>query len=269
MRPIRALTDGDTMPFRLARPATAALILAAGLAAPTAQAQEFDPSSMTPAQREAFGAEIRAYLLDNPEVIMEAVAALEARQADQQSAADSDLVAAHRDALLDDGYSFVGGNPEGDITVVEFSDYRCGYCRRAFPEVEELIASDGNIRFVLKEFPILGEGSLASSRFAIATQLEAGGDAYKQVHDSLMVLEQEPTEPVLRRLAETLGLDADAILARMSDPEVDRRIRETRALAEQLQINGTPSFVIGDQMLRGYVPLQGMRQIVEDQRDAG
>ncbi|HBT02180.1 MAG TPA: disulfide bond formation protein DsbA, partial [Citreicella sp.] len=100
-------------------------------------------------------------------------------------------------------------------------------------------------------------------------QLEAGGDAYKQVHDALMVLEQDPTEPVLRRLAETLGLDADAILARMSDPEVERRIRETRALAEQLQINGTPSFVIGDQMLRGYVPLQGMRQIVEDQRDAG
>ncbi len=242
-----------------------ALALLSCLGLPAA-AQSFDPGAMSPEQREAFGAEVRAYLMENPEVIMEAVSQLESRQAQQQAMADEELVAQNADALFRDGYSFVGGNPDGDITIVEFSDYRCGYCRKAFPEVEELIASDGNIRFILKEFPILGEASLTSSRFAIATMMEAGPEAYKSVHDALMTLDRDPSEPVLRRLSETLGLDADAILARMSDEEVTRRINETRALAQTMQSNGTPSFVFGDQMLRGYVPLDAMQQIVQDMR---
>ncbi len=254
---------------RLTRPA-AALTLAAGLAAALpATAQDFDFSTMTPEQREAFGTQVREYLLENPQVIMEAVNALESRQAEQQAVADQQIVADNADALFRDGYSYVGGNPDGDITIVEFSDYRCGYCRRAFPEVEELISSDGNIRFIMKEFPILGEASVTSSRFAIATLMEAGDEAYKSVHDALITLEGEPTEPVLRRLADTLGLDAEAIIARMSDEEVTRRIQETRALATRLQINGTPSFVFGDQMLRGYVPLDGMRQLVDQIRSEG
>ena len=191
------------------------------------------------------------------------------RGLEQQAANDEQLVADNADALFRDGYSYVGGNPDGDVTIVEFSDYRCGYCRRAFPEVEELIESDGNIRFIMKEFPILGEASVTSSRFAIATLMEAGDEAYKAVHDALITLEGEPSEPVLRRLADTLGLDAEAIIARMSDEEVTRRIQETRELATRLQINGTPSFVFGDQMLRGYVPLDGMRQLVDEIRSEG
>jgi len=254
---------------RLTRPA-AALTLAAGLAAALpATAQDFDIADMTPEQREAFGTQVRDYLLENPQVIMEAVNALENRQAEQQAVADQQIVADNADALFRDGYSYVGGNPDGDITIVEFSDYRCGYCRRAFPEVEELISSDGNIRFIMKEFPILGEASVTSSRFAIATLMEAGDEAYKAVHDALITLEGEPSEPVLRRLADTLGLDAEAIIARMSDEEVTRRIQETRELATRLQINGTPSFVFGDQMLRGYVPLDGMRQLVDEIRSEG
>ncbi|MBR9892461.1 DsbA family protein [bacterium] len=254
---------------RLTRPA-AALTLAAGLAAALpATAQDFDFSAMTPEQREAFGTQVREYLLENPQVIMEAVNALENRQAEQQAVADQQIVSDNADALFRDGYSYVGGNPDGDITIVEFSDYRCGYCRRAFPEVEELIESDGNIRFIMKEFPILGEASVTSSRFAIATLMEAGDEAYKAVHDALITLEGEPSEPVLRRLADTLGLDAEAIIARMSDEEVTRRIQETRELATRLQINGTPSFVFGDQMLRGYVPLDGMRQLVDQIRSEG
>ena len=252
---------------RLTRTATT-LTLTAGMlaAAPIAQAQDIDFSEMTPEQTEAFGAQVRAYLMENPEVIMEAVSQLEAKQAQQQAANDEQLVADNADALFRDGYSYVGGNPDGDVTIVEFSDYRCGYCRRAFPEVEELLESDGNIRFILKEFPILGEASVTSSRFAIATMLEAGPEAYKSIHDALMTLEGEPSEPVLRKLAGTLGLDADAIIARMSDEEITQRIQETRALAQRMQINGTPSFVFGDQMLRGHVPLENMRDVVEEIR---
>ncbi|MCA0953978.1 DsbA family protein [Mameliella alba] len=229
-------------------------------------APDFDFGAMTPEQRAAFGVQVRAYLLDNPQVIMEAVAVLEEREKAAQAAQDDALVANNMDRLLDDGFSWVGGNPEGDITIVEFSDYRCGYCRRAHPEVQELIESDGNIRFILKEFPILGEASMTSSRFAIATKIVAGDEAYKAVHDALITLEGNPGNGPLRRIAETLGLDADLIMAEMGSEEVSRRIAETRALAVAMNINGTPSFVFGDQMVRGYAPLPTMQQIVAEIR---
>jgi protein-disulfide isomerase len=222
----------------------------------------FDVTAMTVQERAAFREEIRAYLLDNPEVLMEAIAVLEERQAADQAANDTALIAANADALFDDGYSWVGGNPDGDVTIVEFSDYRCGYCRRAHPEVEELLSSDGNIRFILKEFPILGEASVISSRFAIATKMVAGDAAYKQVHDALIELRADPTEETLDAIATEAGLDADAIFVEMANPEIDRIIAENRALAQRLQINGTPTFVMGDQMYRGYLPLDAMREVV-------
>ncbi|WGW02696.1 DsbA family protein [Tropicibacter oceani] len=249
--------------FRPLRPLALIAALTLGGAA---QAEEIDFGNMSPEQEAAFGAKVRDYLMTNPQVIMEAVALLEQQEAQQQAAADDALVETNAEALFNDGYSWVGGNPEGDITIVEFMDYRCGYCRKAFPEVEELIKTDGNIRLIVKEFPILGEASLVSSKFAIATQIVAGDEAYEQVHNALMALEGGPGKPVLTRLATTLGLDADAILAEMDSDEVQRRIADTRALAQRMQINGTPSFVMGGEMLRGYVPLDGMRQIVEQAR---
>ena len=155
---------------------TAATALALALTL-TAPAHAFDLSQMSDAEREAFRAEIRAYLLENPEVIMEAVAVLEQRDAEKQAQADVDLIAANANALFNDPSSWIGGNPDGDITMVEFVDYRCGYCRKAHDEVAELISSDGNIRFIVKEFPILGEASLTSSRFALAVRQIAGDDA--------------------------------------------------------------------------------------------
>ncbi|SPF80714.1 DsbA family protein [Pseudoprimorskyibacter insulae] len=237
--------------------------LMVGLAGPAAA---FDITAMTDDERAAFRAEVRAYLMDNPEIIIEAVNSLEAKQAEAQAENDVSMVQDNMNELVNDPRSWAGGNLDGDITLVEFIDYRCGYCRKAHDEVADLIESDGNIRFIVKEFPILGEASLTSSRFAIATQMIAGDDAYKSVHDTLITLSQDPSEPVLRRIATTLGLDADAIIAGMSDPEVTRRIAETRALAQRLQINGTPTFVLETQMLRGYVPLDAMRSIVADVR---
>ncbi|SIS77731.1 Protein-disulfide isomerase [Roseivivax lentus] len=246
---------------------TALALVTAG--ATGAYAQGFDITDMSDAERDAFRAELRDYLMENPQVIIEAVNALEARQAAEAEAAAEQAVTANAAAIKNDGVSWVGGNPEGDITVVEFMDYRCGYCRRAAPEVEELVASDGNIRFVIKEFPILGEASMTMSRFAIATQRVAGDEAYKQVHDTLMALSGEPTEPVLRRIAEEFLLDGDAILAEMNSDSVTRQIAETRALAETLQIRGTPTFVMGDALVRGYVTLDEMRDIVSAERSDG
>lgn len=215
----------------------------------------------------AFGERVRAYLLENPEVIFEAVEVMEQRQQEMQNANDGNLIEDHADAIFDDGHSWVGGNLEGDVTIVEFSDYMCGYCRRAFPEVEELITSDGNIRFIVKEFPILGEQSMVASRFAIAAQQVLGDDAYKALHDAMMTYKGDMALPALTELAEALELDADKIKDHMDSDGVSAVIAENRALAQILQVSGTPTFIVQDQIVRGYVPLEGMQEIVANTRE--
>ena len=224
---------------------------------------------MTDAEREAFGAAVRAYLLENPQVIMDAVQVLEDRQNEEQAQNDLSLVADNADALFNDGYSWVGGNPEGDVTIVEFFDYRCGFCRRAHPEVKELLESDGNIRYIAREFPILGENSVISARFALSARAVGGDAASKAANEALIAMNSDMDDTVLRRLAESLGLDADAVIARMEADEITQQISQTRALAQELQINGTPSFIMGGQMIRGYLPLDAMRGVIEEERRDG
>lgn len=243
--------------------------LVALTAATALSAADLDLENMTDAERAAFGAQVRAYLLENPEVIMEAVQVLEERQAAQQAQGDIALIENNADAIFDDGYSWVGGNPDGDVTIVEFFDYRCGYCRRAHPEVLQLLELDGNIRYVAKEFPILGENSMISSRFALAVREVAGDDAYEAAKESLITLNSDMDDTVLRRLAETLGVDADAVIAAMDGEAITEQLTKTRALAQTLQINGTPSFVMGNQLVRGYVPLASMQQIIAEARQDG
>jgi protein-disulfide isomerase len=245
------------------RPLWTAAALTLGLALP---AQALDLENLSAAERQTLHAEIRAYLLENPEVIMEAVAVLEDRQSAGQAQADEALVRENAEAIFDDGHSWVGGNPEGDVTLVEFMDYRCGYCRRAFDEVEGLLEDDGNIRFVVKEFPILGEESLRAARFAIATLQVAGDDAYKAVHDALMSYSGSINDAGFTRLADSFGLDANAILAEMDSDSVTEVIAANHALGRTLQISGTPSFVIGNQMVRGFVPQDAMEQVVAEIR---
>jgi len=246
------------------------IALAAALAAVTAAPlAAFDIGGMTDEERQIFRSEVRAYLMDNPEVLLEAINVLETRQAEQQELDDLELVAANARDLFEDGHSWVGGNPDGDITIVEFLDYRCGYCRRAHPDVAELIASDGNIRLIVKEFPILGEQSVLASRFAIAVMKVEGNDAYYDVNNELMTIQGEISEQSLSDLSETLGFDTPAVFDMMNSDAVRDIIAENRALAQRLQISGTPSFVFDTQMLRGYVPLEGMREVVEQIRGEG
>lgn len=226
-------------------------------------------TDMSAAEREAFRAEVRAFLLENPEVLVEAMNELQTREQAAAIEQDKVLLAENHDAIFNDPASYVGGNPEGDITVVEFIDYRCGYCRKAWEEVDQLVEGDGNIRFVLKEFPILGEGSVLSSRFAISVLQLHGGEAYKQAHDALLSLRADATPEALRSVAEEMGLNADEIMAQMDKPEVTKVIEDNHKLAETLQISGTPTFVIDGTFVRGYVPLDGMQQIVAGQRADG
>jgi len=240
-----------------------AIALTIGFAMPGAA---FDIGAMTDAERQEFRAQIRDYLMENPEVLLEAIAVLEARQAAEQAAGDGDLIAANAEAIFNDGHSFVGGNPDGDITIVEFLDYRCGFCKRAHPEVKELLSSDGNIRYIVKEFPILGDQSVLASRFAIAVQMVEGETAYAKVNSTLMTFRGNISEESLSNMAAEMGFDAAEVFEIMNGDAVKTAIESNRALAQRLQINGTPSFVFENQMLRGYVPLDGMRQVVDEIR---
>ncbi|CUH66672.1 protein disulfide isomerase II DsbC [Thalassovita gelatinovora] len=231
-------------------------------------AQAFDITSMDDQERSAFRAEVRAYLLENPEVILEAYQIFEQRQANAEAQKDETMIAAHNDAIYNDDRAWVGGNPEGDITLVEFMDYRCGYCRKAHGEVAELVETDGNIRYIVKEFPILGDESVLASRFAIATKLVAGDAAYEKTYDALINFRGNIGQQSLARLAETLDLDGDAIMAQMNSPEVNQLIGDNHVLARDLSISGTPTFILGDQMLRGYVPLANMMELVAAVREA-
>lgn len=243
---------------RFLAPALAAFILFS----PAAHAE----TPMTDEARTALRAEIRAYLIENPEVLVEALDVLQSRDKAAEASRDQELLNTHGDALFRDPASWSGGNPEGDITVVEFIDYRCGYCRKAFEDVNELVKSDGNIRIVYKEYPILGEQSLLASRFAISVLQLAGAEAYEKTHDALYSLRGDVTPASLGRIATDLGLDPAPILARMDAVEVTAVIQANHALGTTLEINGTPSFVIDRTFVRGYVPLEGMRQIVAGQR---
>lgn len=242
--------------------ATLALILSFAL-----PAQALDLENMTEAEKAAFGAAVRSYLLENPEVLVEVIGVLEKQQEAQQEMNEVQMISALSDQIFNDGFSYVGGNPEGDITIVEFVDYRCGYCRKAHPEVTELVTSDGNIRIIFKEFPILGEASTLASRFALSVKLNAGDAAYFDMHNALMEGSNNFTEASLRRMARKAGLDEDAIMDGMENPEIDRILQTNYQLAQMMEITGTPSFVFGDMMVRGYAPLAAMRQMVADQRD--
>ncbi|MDF0598170.1 DsbA family protein [Psychromarinibacter halotolerans] len=246
------------------------LPLVAALVAMTATPlAAFDLSQMTEEERMIFRSEVRNYLMDNPEVLLEAINVLEQRQAEVQAANDVTLVETNSDELFDDGYSWVGGNPDGDITIVEFMDYRCGYCRKAHPEVSELIESDGNIRYIVKEFPILGEQSVLASRFAIAVKAVEGDEAYGTVHDLLMTMRGEVTEEGLSAMSEEQGFDTPAVFDAMNSAETETIIAQNRALAQRMAISGTPSFIFESEMVRGYVPLDGMREILAEVRAEG
>lgn len=252
-----------------------ALGLIAGLASLPAYAEDLPQtvpatdsaaSTMTDAERKALRDEMRAYLLDHPEVLIEAMDVLQQREEDAALVRDTQFITTNSALIFANPNDWVGGNPNGDITLVEFMDYRCGYCRKAYDEVDALIKTDGNIRFVVKEFPILGEASMLSAQFAIALRQLHGDEAYGRAHDALMTLRGEPTPETLARLATELGLEPQPILDRMAAPEVQAVIAENYALAEQMDITGTPAFVLKDMVMRGYAPLETMQDFVKDAR---
>ena len=197
---------------------------------------------------------------------MEAVQLLEAEQAAAQAGAVADVLENERDLLERDPNAPVLGNPDGDVTVVEFFDYNCPYCKRAMAEVQGLLEADRNVRLVYREWPILSEGSVFAAKAALAAR-EQG--QYEEFHWALMGMQGRAEEASVLRVAEEIGLDVEQLRADMDAPEVEEHIATSMRLTQALGFNGTPSFVIGETLVPGFVDEEQLRSVVEETRDGG
>ena len=202
---------------------------------------------------------------ENPQIIMEAVQILEAEQAAAQSLAQADVLNNQRQLLERDPNAPVLGNPDGDVTVVEFFDYNCPYCRRAMAEVQGLLDGDNNVRLVYREWPILGDGSVFAAKAALAAREQ---DKYEEFHWALMGMQERAEETSVMRIAEEIGLDIERLRADMDAPEIQEHIDTSMGLTQALGFNGTPSFVIGNNLVPGFVEEEQLRTLVEEVREA-
>jgi len=235
------------------------LALLAGAIAPViATAEETLP-------REQIERIVRDYLMREPEVLYEALQELkrkrEVAEAERQRAA----LAGHNDAIFKDPRDPVLGNPKGTVTLVEFFDYRCGYCRSMTAGLRDLIAKDGGLRVVMKEFPILGPDSLIAAKAALAARRQG---RYAELHWALMQA-TDLSLPSILKLAEGLGLDRQRLAADMESAEVKAAIDTSLALGQALGISGTPSFVIGDALVPGAVPIDRLAAMLAAERRGG
>lgn len=201
---------------------------------------------------------------ENPEIVMEAVAILERRQSDAQAQAQAQVMEDERDLLERDPNAPVLGNPDGDVTIVEFFDYNCPYCRRVKPEIEALLAADPNIRLVYREWPILGEGSVFAARAALAAREQ---ELYEEFHWALMGMNGRAEEATVMHVAESVGLDLVQLRRDMAAPEIEEHIATSMRLSQALGFNGTPSFVIGDVLVPGLVEQEQLQALVAQVRD--
>ena len=214
--------------------------------------------------------EMRDFVLetirDNPEIVMEAIQTLQARQEQSQADQAQAVLSANRAALEQDPTAPVVGNPDGDVTVVEFFDYNCGYCRRTYSDVQNLLGSDSNLRLVLREWPILGEESVYAARAALASRAQG---KYEEFHNALMQNNGRANEASVLRIAKELGMDTDQLVRDMDAPEVAAHIQTSMQLTQALNLNGTPAFIFGDQLVPGAIEFEQMQALVAEIRDAG
>jgi protein-disulfide isomerase len=216
-------------------------------------------------QRAAMEQVVRDTLTKHPEIILEAMQALEKKHKEAEATESKSVLAAHRKALVDDPNSVVLGNPNGDVTVVEFFDYHCPYCKQMEPALEALLQQDGKVRLMLKEFPILGEDSVLASRAAIAARRQG---KYEAFHNALMHAKGSFTPAVIADIAQEVGLDGKQLVTDMGAAFVDQTLSANHALADALSIDGTPGFVIGDSVITGGMTIERFKQYVAEARQS-
>lgn len=228
-----------------------------------------EASPFTEAQRKGIEAIIKDYLVKNPEVLQEAIAEGEKRQLETQRLAQSAALKESREALLNSPNDVVAGNPSGDVTMVEFFDYNCGYCRKALSDVQALIKADPKLRVVIKDFPVLGPESVEASQVAVAVKQQLKGDKLFEYHQKLLETKGRVNGARAVEVAKALGVDVAKLQKDMAGPEVKAVLTENRALGDKLGLSGTPAFVIGDEIIPGAVGVEPIRKTITDVRQCG
>ncbi|MEM6635576.1 MAG: DsbA family protein [Pseudomonadota bacterium] len=203
-------------------------------------------------------------ILENPEIVMEAVQLLERREAAERERQAASALVAERRRLENDPNAPVVGNPMGSVTVVEFFDYNCPYCRRAKVQLDAVLRSDDDVRVVLREWPILGEESVFAARAALAARKQ---DKYVVFHDALMALRGRANEASVMQVARQVGLDVAQLRTDMDAPEIDAHIDASMELARSIGFSGTPSFVVGDTLVPGFIEADAMSAHIEKARE--
>jgi protein-disulfide isomerase len=233
--------------------------LAAGQSAPPAATSEPatasqppsatpPPSAFTPAQRKELEGIIKDVLLNNPEIMLEVQTALEAKMDKIQSERLALAIKEHAGELYRPTGSPIVGNVKGDVPIIEFFDYNCGYCKKALTDLSHFMGKDKNVRVILKEFPILAKGSEEAARVALAAKMQG---KYWEFHRAMLESQGQANEASALRVAEKLGLDMARLKKDMASAEVKKEIEDTRQLATKMGIQGTPHFIVGDRVIPG------------------
>jgi protein-disulfide isomerase len=247
------------------RAALAGAALAALLLAATPPAAAFSP-----AERGEIETVIREYLLQNPEVLRDAMIELQRRQQAAEAKERADAVKKNRALVYESPRGVVIGNPKGDVAVVEFFDYNCGYCKRALPDMDALLKSDPKLKFVMKEFPVLGPGSVDAAKVSVAVRMQdKDGSKYPIFHRLLLGARGEANRERALAAAKEAGLNLAQIEKDLKSDEIEATLLESMTLADALGISGTPSYVIGDQVVPGAVGFDALKKQIDVVRKCG
>lgn len=208
-------------------------------------------------QKNEINAMIREYILEYPEIIPEAVEVLRSRQ-------NISRIKDSQNLLYNDGYSYVAGNKNGDVTLVEFYDYNCGYCKQVPDVLARLIEEDKNLKVIFKELPILSETSQFASVAAMASMKQG---KFAKFHSAMMKNKRALTEKIILKIAKDSGVDEAQLLIDMADPKIEENIMKTKYLVQNIGISGTPGFVIGNQIIPGFLPYEKLKAIISNERE--
>jgi protein-disulfide isomerase len=254
------------MRFSLVKSFQAAVVLGALAIGPSAMAQN---AVFSDQQRQAIGEIVKEHLLKNPEILQEVIAELEKRQAETQRVAQSGALKETRQTLLNAPHSFVVGNPSGDVNLVEFFDYNCGYCKKALGDMQALVKQDPKLRVVLKDFPVLGPDSVEASRGALAARNQLQGEKLFDYHVKVMDSRGRVNGERALAVAKEMGLDMARLQKDLGGADVRNALQENMGLGDKLGLTGTPAFVIGDEIIPGAVGLEPLKQVVANVRLCG
>ena len=242
--------------------AAACAVILTVAAAPRSNAEEFSSSQRSEVERI-----VREYLIAHPEVLQEAMSELDKRQTAAQAEKHKAAIKQYSEALFSSPRQVVLGNPNGNVTFVEFFDYNCGYCKRAMDDMLTLLKDDPKLKVVLKEFPVLGPGSVEAAQVAVAVHMQdKTGKKYLEFHQKLLGGRGEANKARALAVAKDIGLDMARLEKDIASPEVKASLQESFKLAEALGLNGTPSYVIGDNVVVGAVGLEALKEKVNTSR---